>query len=200
MGVTGLILLLLAAAWSPAAPPSGTSEPPGPAVLFHSEIIRIFIEPDSLRIEGRYFLEGTGEVERTVPLFYPYPEDERLGGARTLLLEGRTTGDWVPLDFTEDPRGRGARWWIPVRPGSGLEVRTEYRQQRLDDYGRYIVTSTRAWGRPLEHARFEVYLPLQAVRPEFSHPFVRDPESAGQVWIFELDNFWPERDIIVRWE
>ncbi|MGD9548656.1 MAG: hypothetical protein AB7V45_14105 [Candidatus Krumholzibacteriia bacterium] len=196
--VTGLILLLLTAAWSPAAPPAAPT--PGTALRFVSEIIRISIEPDSLHIEGRYFLLGTGEREQIVPLFYPYPEDERLGTARTLLLEARTDGDWTPLSFADRADGKGVLWWIPVSPGHRLEVRTEYRQQRLDDYGRYIVTSTRAWGRPLDHARFEIYLPEGAVRPEFSHPFVKGTDSCGECWIFEMDNFWPDRDIIVQWE
>ena len=196
-----LWLILCLAAWCLAAPPAfGGDSGPAVPVSFEREIIRIFVEPDSLRIEGLYFLRGSGDREQVVPLTYPYPEDERLGGARTEFLRARTTGDWTPLSFGEKSAGNGARWWVPVSPGQAIEVHTVYRQQRLDDYARYIVTTTRAWRRPLARARFEVYLP-EGVRPRsWSYPFEPGQGEQGACWVYEATDFWPDRDITVSWD
>lgn len=169
-------------------------------VVFESEVIRIFIEPDSLRVEGLYNLRGAGERKQIVTLSYPYPEDELLGAARTELLEARTDGPWIPLSFSEKSDGRGALWQIPVSPDSEVTVRTVYRQQRLTHYARYIVTTTRAWTRPLQHARFEIYLPPGVFPVEFSYDFQPGQGKFGPCWVFEENNFWPDRDITVTWE
>lgn len=169
-------------------------------VAFESEIIRIFIEPDSLRVEGLYHLRGVGDRQRVVNLNYPYPEDSKLGGARTDLLEARTDGPWIPLGFSEMPDDRGALWHVPINPGSPVTVRTVYRQQRLSNYARYIVTTTRAWTRPLKHARFEIYLPSTVVPRKFSYDFQPGTGEFGPCWVYEEKDFWPHRDIWVSWD
>ena len=156
--------------------------------------------PTPCASRGHYFLQGAGDRERVVLLSYPYPADERLGGAHTEFLRARTTEDWIPLSFAERPAGDGARWWVPVSPGQALEVHTVYHQQRLADYAHYIVTTTKQWRRPLARARFEVYLPDGAQPRSWSYPFVPGQGAQGACWIYEATDFWPDRDITVSWE
>lgn len=165
---------------------------------FTSEHIVLTVEPDSLRIDGTYELTCHGDRERLFNLLYPYPRDDRLGGARTLSCEMRVgRGPWRPGRWQEMPRGRGARWFVPVVPDSTVTVRTSYRQALLANYARYIVTTTAAWGKPLEHASFEIHLP-PSVRPHsFSYPFVLEQDG---VWRYEAEAFLPEVDISVQWE
>ncbi len=153
-----------------------------------------------MRVEGLYHLRGTGKVKQVTPLNYPYPEDDLLGAARTEFLMARTDSAWVPLSYSEKPKNAGAKWWIPVSPGKPLVVRTVYRQQIFASYARYIVTTTRAWDRPLLNARFEIYLPEGARSKSFSYDFRWGEGKYGPCWVFEVSNFWPDKDIIVTWE
>jgi hypothetical protein len=153
---------------------------PRPAlpVAFDSEIVRLLVEEDSLRVEGTYRFLCRSTGPSTITLFYPYPEDSLLGGAHTESLEGRIPGEaWQPLRFEELPSG--VRWWVPVDLGDTLVVRTVYRQALRSTYARYIVTSTQVWGRPLSRARFEVYLPEGAELERASFPFELDPAAPG---------------------
>ena len=168
---------------------------------FDTEVIRIYVEPDSLRIEGHYRFIVPEPRPGFQTLFYPYPADSLLGNARTVSLEWRG-GDqpWQALDFRELPSRGGARWPVPLPKEGWVEVRTVYRQARLADYGRYIVTTTQDWANPLRHALFEIHLPAGARPLTFSHPFTRAINAGENCYRFEANEFFPECDIRFTWQ
>jgi hypothetical protein len=184
---------------------SGTPPRPGPMATgfplrFDSEIIRLSIVGDSLEVDGTYFLACQLPYDQPIKLFYPFPRDSLLTGAR--MVDGRTrTGDgpWEALHFEAAPGASGVRWRVPACPGDTIELQGRYRQGLREKYARYIVTTTRAWQQPLRHARFEIRLPEGAKPVEFSFPFAAERDSAGFVYVWETDSFYPDRDITVRW-
>jgi hypothetical protein len=170
---------------------------------FDSERIRLEVVGDSLEVRGTYILLCRGRGETPIPLFYPFPRDTLLGGFRMVSLEFRTSasdtagasaGRWesVPGIFA-------VRWWIPPCQSDTLVAESVYRQALRADYARYIVTTTRAWGRPLKRAAFEIRLPAGAEPIEFSFPFERG-EGKEAVYRYEATDFLPDRDIVVRWQ
>ncbi len=177
-------------------PPTSNRMP----LRFDSEVVRMFIQGDSLAIEGIYYLVTSPSRPPIMSFFYPYPEDSLLGGAKTASLAARWEDvDWQTLDFEEYPRAHGVRWRVPLLADTVI-VRTVYRQALRAQYGRYIVTTTKAWGRPLTHARFEIYLPENAVPARFSYPFELQTDGGRIFYLYETSRFWPEEDIIVEWE
>jgi hypothetical protein len=162
--------------------------------------VRIFVEDESLRVAGIYNMICRPTPATQITLFYPYPEDSLLGGARTLSVACRA-GDrpWEPLKFAEVVQRPGSRWWVPLGRSDTLAVRCIYRQARLASYACYIVTTTSAWGRPLSHARFEVYLPSGARDVEFSFPFEHGEGEGGACYVYEAVDFMPTREITVTW-
>lgn len=179
---------------------------------FDSEVIRLAIVGDSLEIDGTYFLVCDRPYFEEVPLFYPFPVDSLLAGARMISGSIRIDGEtWEALRFEQIQGASGVRWWAPPCAGERLEIRGQYRQGLRQNYARYIVTTTRAWREPLRHARFEIRLPRGVVPIAFSFPFVAQPDtSAGLdsaaeadsavVYVWETDSFYPDRDIVVRWQ
>lgn len=185
-------LALLAAA-------GNEEEPPRFPLQFESEIVRLSVEAESLRVEGLYVFRCSGSPLPAVSLLFPYPSDDLVGGARTLRLEVRAPGEpWRPLDFRELPQA--ALWRVPLDLGDRVEIRTVYRQELVARYARYVVTTARAWGVPLRRARFEVRLPEAAVAPRFSLPFERREEGGETFWLYESAPFAPDRDVIVEWD
>jgi hypothetical protein len=198
-----LCLLATAAAARPAiGADAGLVSPP---LRFHSEVIRLRVRADTLEVEGRYRFLSPPDVSRPLALFYPYPEDSLLGDARTLLLESRCGAEaWQPAIYREverptTSRAAGARWRLTTCVGDTLEVRTVYHQSLRGCYARYIVTSTHAWHAPLEHARFEIHLPEDAVPVRFSYPFQRVAAETGCYYLYQAARFLPDQDIIVEW-
>jgi hypothetical protein len=187
-----------AEAESQSTPHAGTH--PALPLQFDSEIVRLFVEGDSLEVEGIYHFLCRTRRDAIVTTVYPYPADSLLGGARSTLLECRVPGGpWQPLEFKEMPQRPGARWGIPLGLADTLEVRTVYRQALLSNYARYIVTTTQTWGRPLKHARFEIHLPDGAEPLSFSYPFECQEVLGRSFYLYEAESFMPERDIIVEW-
>ncbi|HVP15259.1 MAG TPA: hypothetical protein VMS88_06930 [Terriglobales bacterium] len=175
-------------------PPRPIREPR--ALEFHSEVVRIAIIGDSVEVRGlyRFLCAGSGAA---FPILYPYPEDARLGGARTVSLECRAAGSsaWSAIPFTE-VKAPGSIWSLPARRDT-LEVLAVYRQALHARYARYIVTTTGSWGHPLTSARFEITLPAGAKPTRFSFPFRL--ARGSRTWVFEAADFLPDRDIEVEW-
>jgi hypothetical protein len=171
-------------------------------VTFDSEVIKLFIEEDTLVVDGTYQLLCRPSDLEAMPLIYPFPKDSLLGEARMVLLEGRSPGGrWHPIPFEELPSYISAvRWLVPMDLGDTLQVRAVYHQALHDHYARYITTSTRAWGRPLRQARFEIYLPEHVSPIDFSFPFRADPVDGRNRFVYEVQDFLPDRDVIVRWK
>jgi hypothetical protein len=184
----------------------GTAVRPGPMATgfplrFDSELIRLTILGDSLEIDGTYYLACQIPFERPISLFYPFPTDSLLAGAR--MVDGRARvgdGAWEALRYQAIPGRDGVRWWVPPSPGDTITLQGRYRQAIREKYARYIVTTTRAWQQPLRHARFEIRLPAEAKPVEFSFPFAEARDSTGVVYVWETDSFFPDRDITVRWK
>jgi len=204
----GAALAVWACAMNASAdPPGGPARrrPADPFTLrFDSEHICLSIVGDSLEVRGTYVLLCRGEAPATFPLFYPFPRDSLLGGFRMVSLRVRASladpGEGGELDsrWESVPGVFAVRWWLPPCPGDTLVAAAVYRQALRSEYARYIVTTTRAWGEPLRHAGFEIRLPAGAEPLDFSFPFVRSEAEAG-LYTYAADEFYPDRDIIVRW-
>jgi hypothetical protein len=188
-------------AWSPDRLEPLRHAEGGAPLVFDSEIVRLYVQPDSVEVEGTYSFICGAKVPALMNLFFPFPLDSLLGGARMVSLAYRCETDgWREAAFEESPSGDGAVWRLPLREGAGLEVCAVYRQALRAPYARYVVRTTRVWGRPLRHARFEIYLPSEARAPRFSYPFVPASGAASAFYLYEARNFWPEKDVVVEWE
>jgi len=190
----------------PRQPPPHSLEHAFP-LEFDSEEIHLIVEPDSLTgqpgrtlvVDGTYRLvchAATGVMS----LMYPFPADPRMGQARPVRLEIRAPGgDWVPVEHALLPNASGLRCRVPLLSVDTLEFHAVYRQELIESYARYIVTTTRAWGKPLRRARFTVCLPAGMELAEASYPFAADTTAPAPRYAFLTEDFWPERDIVVEW-
>lgn len=184
----------------PAEP--STSNPIAEAfpLVFDAEWIWLDIEGDSLRVRGTFLLLCREPVEESIPLFFPFPRDSLLGGARMDSLSFRAGADTtVSGRWEELLDGPGVRWWMPPCPGDSIVADFVYHQEIRAEYARYIVTSARIWGRPLRYAGFEIRLPPGAEPLDFSYPFERRGAGEETYYAWETEGFFPDRDIVVRW-
>jgi hypothetical protein len=188
-----VVVGVLAFAWMTSAWSQGP-----PMLRFDAEEILIDVRGDAVEITGTYHFRVEGGRAAAMPMLYPYPQDARLGAAKTLRLEMKqSSGRWTPLEFDELPP-RGVRWRLPAVESDTMTVRTVYRQVMRTAYARYIVTTTQHWGQPLRRASFEIRLPPGARNPTFSYPF-RPKGPTVRVWTYEAENFLPRADVEVSY-
>lgn len=197
--VTGLALLPIGSSAGDAdGPRSGRAAPF--TVSFDSEWIRISILGDSLEVRGTYFLLCGDQAGARVSLLYPFPRDTLLGAARMVSLHaGVDRADLAAIRWQAVPLMPGIRFETPACAADTIFLEAVYRQALTTSYARYIVTTTRGWHRPLRHARFDIRLPEGASPTEFSFPFEAVEDSTGRYYTYEVDSFYPDRDILVRW-
>ncbi|MFH1144150.1 MAG: hypothetical protein V1774_06375 [Candidatus Eisenbacteria bacterium] len=231
---TGALLTLCAAA----AGIRAQDDPPGPAAAgalaafpleFDSEAIHLRVVGDSVEVDGTYWLVCHAAAG-TTHLVYPFPADPRMGGARAVRMEVRApAGPWIPLEHDMLPNGAACRFQVPLLAVDTLEFHAVYRQALLENYARYIVTTTRAWGKPLRRALFTITLPPGAEILKASYAFTPaeaeacaanaggrapagsaasaartaapEPEQApgSRCYSFQARMFWPAEDILVEW-
>jgi hypothetical protein len=199
--LSALLFSLVALAVCTASTPPKRILPHQMPLTFDSEKVCLFIQRDSLEVQGLYHYICTRSGRSPTGLFYPYAVDSLLGGARAVGFEYRFPGEnWLPLQYEDVPSRMTARLMLPSCRGEGFEVRAVYRQALLGSYACYIVTTTRGWERPLRSAVFEIHLPEGAEPVEFSFPFEKVISDGGVVYRYEATDFMPDRDITVTWK
>jgi len=169
-------------------------------LAFDSEHIRLDIIGDSVEVHASYVLHCRAAGRPLPPLMYPFPDDSLMGGFRMISACMRAWHDSVsaPVRWEDVPGTNAVRMWLPGCAADTIVTDVIYRQELHDNYARYIVTTTRAWGRPLTRASFDIQLPPGAIPIEFSFPF--EPTTGGaDRYRYEATDFMPDRDIMVRW-
>jgi hypothetical protein len=202
LAVLVLVLVLGAGAGNRPAAERPTRSPIAEAfpLVFDSESIWLYIVGDSLEVRGTFTLLCRTPIEESIPLFFPFPVDSLLGGARMVSLAFRAGADSaLPARWEEPPLAPGVRWWVPPCRGDSIVAEAVYRQKIKTEYARYILTTARLWGRPIRWAHFEIRLPSGAEPFDFSYPFERRSERGEIYYAYEVRDFFPDRDIVVRW-
>ena len=160
-------------------------------VRFDSEVIRVTVDPERITVNGLYRLYNPLPFPVTQWFFYPIPEGGGLEPADRILIES-----------SPDPRTAGSEQLTPVRkddlnyyrvtvPGGGtLKIRALYSQRHGGSYGRYILTTTGSWGRPLRRAQFE--LELDSVDLIDSNYELSGSKNGALT--FQRSGFMPEED------
>ena len=65
---------------------------------------------------------------------------------------------------------------------------------------RYILTSTGAWGRPLQSGEYRVRWPATLAGVRVSYPGHDETKDGWTTRSFERKDFQPDRDLVVGWD
>ncbi len=170
-----------------------------PRIRFKSEIIIARVDPVYLEIEGLYTFTNPLPWNHTVALTYPIPDTDGLAHAdsiqahvipgpaepaRPLTLRGKDPAQPVIM--------------LPLRKGVETRMRVIYRQKHNNAKGRYILTTTRSWKKPLEKAEFRLI--LQGVTLKNSNYPVEPVKNTNGAWQFSRTDFMPSRDWVFEFE
>jgi hypothetical protein len=174
-------------------------------VQFARELIRIAVAADAITVDASYvFVNHTAALQRQ-PLFYPFPVDSLhpFPDSIAVACDGREIAYRERRDGAEMPnrkRADGVLLSIDVPARGQAVLHVFYRQPSLDRSACYILTSTSAWERALEVARFEITVPARLELVDVSHDVDDVIDDHGtRTHIIDRENFLPERDLCLRW-
>jgi hypothetical protein len=164
-------------------------------VTFDSETVAIRIDtPRSFVVDGCYCFGNSDARTRTVGIRYPFADDPWLFDAEDIqvTVDGRACAFSLDSGCILFP--------LSIRPASTCRLNVKYRQNSCNGRGRYILTTTGLWERPLRVAVYSIQ--CVAGTTVDSLPFVPDSVTVGQqckTYRCTRKSFMPGSDLAFRW-
>jgi hypothetical protein len=186
-----LVIGICAALIVPAFPASSEE------LRFVKETIAVSVlVPDTVEVRGDYFFTASDPSVARMPLFYPFPIDS--SGEYPGFIEVKNTRSGKAIEFGRQEKG--IMFPVDARPGDTTAVTVVYKQRVKNRSGRYILTTTSIWGRPLIDSRYSVSIPDNLILSYMSYE-CDSIVSAGSrlVYQFFKKKFMPDRDLAFMW-
>jgi hypothetical protein len=168
-------------------------------LLFVKEMIAVsVVVPDTVEVRGDYFFtiaDSSAAATRT-PLFYPFPVDSY--GEYPCFIEVKNACSGKAIDFGRQEQG--IMFPVEARAGDTAAVTVVYKQRVNNRSGRYILTTTSSWGRPLVDSRYSVSVPNDVTLSYLSYE-CDSVASAGDRLMYQFfkKEFMPDRDLTFTW-
>lgn len=166
------------------------------SVIFSSESLQFVLEDSICHMSGTYVFKNTSDQSTTTKLLYPFYLDE--GFDYPFFYEVKAGEQDQPLQISTHPRGLS--FWLEIEPNASKKIWVRYSQKAPNGNFTYILTSTQAWKRPLDHAAYEIKVPLGLELQDCSLA-VDSTKSfpAFLLYRIERDNYLPSRDLKIKW-
>jgi len=168
-------------------------------VEFFAEEITLSVDDSSATIEGVYRFRNRTSKQGEYPVVFPFHVDS--ASTYPDLIEAATLGPNArPIQVRRNEDRGAAILRVPLMPDTITSWRLRYKQRISGRSARYILTSTQAWGQPLDEATYCIIVPAEfenvKVWPEQdSMAFVGDKV---EYWAHEK-SFMPDKDMLVTW-
>jgi hypothetical protein len=155
------------------------------------------VHGNSCWLDGTYYFENHGPVAAGWSIFYPLINTTELPFPVSVSVVDASNGD--PLTFENSTTG--VLFFLSVPPERTKKIRVRYHQQTPAGKFEYILTTTKAWGRPLERAEFSIVVPDSLELISCSPSFDRK-EKNGQETIYHIrrDHFMPASNLMIQWK
>lgn len=151
---------------------------------------------DTIEVTGDYFFRSPGTAPLTIGLYYPVPVDSLSDFPARITARA---GDSTRVAHTHS--GSGVTFPVTVPESGVCSVRVCYTQHVRQCAGRYILTTTSAWGKPLGPSNYSVALPSGMTLTHLSYEADSAASAGGwTVYRFFRDNFMPTQDLAFTWE
>jgi hypothetical protein len=128
-------------------------------VDFFKEEITLVVNDSEATVHGIYYFRNNTDKSGDFPILFPFYVDSLSqfpNYIRPFIIDSAKT---VNLSFRTIENAGSISLGIPVRPRSVTIWYLDYVQRIKATRARYIITSTNAWGKPLEEATYRFIAP-----------------------------------------
>ncbi len=170
--------------------------PPSP-LRFTDEKIEMDVTSESCAIDGWYKFRNKSPFPRRTRFFYPFPIN---GADYPDFMEASVLHDSAETPLKFKKLSDGISFHLKV-PGNGeTQFIIRYKQNLHGKRAKYIVTTTKSWRRPLDHAVFQVCHPAELENARYTYPGKKIKSDDNAVCrLIEWRHHMPDKDIEVRW-
>ena len=163
-----------------------------PVVRFPEEQIDVEVCPDYIRVKGTYTYKNPFPFPVSQGFSIPLPVDAEL--PEPVQLTAMVLAPHEKNILLKYLLGKH-RFNLKFHAREKITVSVAYRQQAPSKKGRYILLSTKAWRKPLNHGLYRIF--LNNVQITFSNYKLNKADS---YLFFQKENFMPSKDWIFSWE
>ena len=164
-----------------------------PMIRFVSEKIIVTVNENDLYVEGFYHYYNPLPFPVTQGLSVPFPQGDGLSPASIISVErislvGGGSSSRLPVRVIKQT----PYFELQAPSRRRVTVRVLYRQGHSKGIGRYLLTTTAPWRRPIQEGRYELRMNSGSLITS-NYPVELSGEREG-FYFFEKTNFWPEKD------
>jgi hypothetical protein len=164
-------------------------------VEFFREDLTFRLEDGFFAVEGDYFFRNTTDREVKKLLFYPLPESKIYGDITSLNINLKGNSTSMITGSSEE----GAAFKLKLGPGEEATYRINYVQKLRSNEARYIITTTRHWGKGLEFATYRLDCSASIFLDSISIiPDTIFMEKRRYHYLWDREDFMPEVDFIFQ--
>jgi hypothetical protein len=157
--------------------------------------VRIF-DCDTLEIVADYYFSNTDTTDASTMIYYPFPIDSIDFYPHYIIVSYLKDGKSVKYIQKDD----GITWNLKVNRQSIDSIRVVYHQRVSERRGRYILTTTKYWKKPLEQADFSVSVPEHMTLTYWSFQFDSvNMQNGTAIYRARKSTFLPDTDMMLEW-
>jgi hypothetical protein len=125
---------------------------------FVKEKIDFEITESEFIVDAVYYFKNTSPDTIKQYMLYPFPQNPELG--EIISVKGSAVYPEKDLDVIRNFNQKAAHFRLKIYPEDTALTHIVYKQQITNQKAEYILTSTKAWNKPLEKADFTLKIPI----------------------------------------
>lgn len=159
---------------------------------FFREEITIELFDSLVSVTGIYYYQNNKSHDLNIDMFYPFPQHDTYGKVdHVFAFEMQDT--LVNVLKKTTPEAALIELTIPAFQQKTLCI--GYTQEVLSKKAEYIVTTTKAWGKPVNLASFELVVPSYYRVDSLEYiPYDTLISRDKTYYYFREVNFWPDKE------
>jgi hypothetical protein len=166
---------------------------------FDSESVFVEIRlPDTVSVYGSYLFVNSSEKAVTQTIQYPFPVDSKMEYPYTYCIKvnSESSREEIISIKTND----GVLFSATFGPKDSVRYHIYYSQKVKESDGRYSLTTTQNWKKPLRYSVLSISIPQDKILRFVSY----EVDSVTYVnerlnYMFSFNNFMPVKDLVFAW-
>lgn len=175
--------------------------PRGSAIDFHKEDIVLTVSDSKVAVSGIYWFRNRTDKHMPYPVSFPFYIDSTslFPDSISAYVKNDSLITQIPFMKYKIAKSIGIR--VPMTARGTTIWHLDYSQKILSPHARYILTSTAAWGKPLEEATYKFIVPASfdsvQVWPKADTVYNQGDQK---IYLCHKTNFMPKRDMEIYWK
>jgi len=165
-------------------------------ISFFREKIKIIVQDSVCTVEGTYYFKNDSGEKIRKPLLYPFFVNDSMPCPEQAEVINFFDNKQIPFIKAKN----AVSFHITLAPKSIAAYKVIYKQKTPFKMMRYILTTTKRWGRPFQIAEYEIQIPkkLKLIRSTINN-LSKTVSGRWKKYYIRLEDFMPQKDLVIRW-